>query len=331
MLRLDTENVQFLRNMENRRLIDLDWSRGMPLHSAAILINTTGAVLMCLAVRRWHSHQWPLHIAQVDRFCMVLLCGILTLVTLSGTAWAQTEPFDNSDDDLDQLKGVALAIAAVGAGVVITSPIWAPRYLIENDGDGLARFQAYPYEEGGGFIRFKSDSASDSDSAGDLRPWSLQAMTDYGYDFDSTQRIGTKLHLDTTSRFGFDTEWAYYQKDIWGKSTADLTTGDFNIIYRFAQSQHAQWWAGTGVNCLYAESRQDWGYNFAYGADVFLGKPWIASGSLDYGKLGSDDLFHAQIIIGAHWHAMEALLGYDFLNTGDIEIESILIGLRCWF
>ncbi len=67
------------------------------------------------------------------------------------------------------------------------------------------------------------------------------------------------------------------------------------------------------------------------GADIFLGDPWIMSGSLDYGEQGHEDFFHGRVTLGAQWHAVEAFVGFEFLNRGEIEIGSTILGVRIWF
>ena len=113
---------------------------------------------------------------------------------------------------------------------------------------------------------------------------------------DSTQRVGSRFHLDTVSRFGFDAEAAWYQADVHSAPPSSFGVGDLNATYRFAQSHHAQWWAGAGFSWL-TKPEQEIGWNLTYGGDFFIGDPWILSGSIDYGQLGDRELFHGRATI----------------------------------
>ena len=220
---------------------------------------------------------------------------------------------------------VAGAVVAVaGASAVASTPFTVPYAAIEDDG-GDGYFQKYPYEEGGGFMRLEGDQSYEP------WPYSLQWSTEFGSDFDSVSRIGTNLHLETTWRLGFDTELNWFDDhDHHGAFAEDFWQGDFNSTYRFAQSHHAQWWTGLGVNWIDgAGADTDYGFNFTYGADIFIGEPFVLSGSLDYGL--DEDFFHGRLAVGANWKLAEAFVGYDYLNVGPREHDTVMIGLRTWW
>ena len=232
------------------------------------------------------------------------------------------------DDDWEDTNGklglMGALFAGIGAAVVAASPYWVPRTVIRDE-DVFGYFQKYPYEEGGGFMRLEGDDSYEP------WPYSLRWSGEYGYDFDSVSRIGTNLHLETTARLGFDTELNWFDDhDHQGTFASDFWQGDFNATHRFGQSQHAQWWMGLGVNWLgVAGADADYGFNFTYGADVFIGEPWILSGSLDYGL--DEDFFHGRLAIGANWNLAEVFVGYDYLNVGPVEHGTVMIGLRTWW
>ncbi len=79
--------------------------------------------------------------------------------------------------------------------------------------------------------------------------WSVRFSSEYGTDFDSLSRIGTRLVFDTSTRFGFDTEWNQWIESIPGGDDS-LATGDFNLVYRFAQNEQIQFYSGVGANWM---------------------------------------------------------------------------------
>ena len=217
-------------------------------------------------------------------------------------------------------------LALAGAGVAASSPWWAPPAAIDDNYDTQGYFQRYPYRQSGGLMQMEGDPVVQP------RWWSLRTMTEYGYDFRDVQRIGANLHFQTTSRFGFDAEYHWfddYTKN--GQYNGPIQTGDFNLIFRFGQSQHAQWYTGGGINWFDNEERSRAGYNLTYGADVFIGRPFVLSGQLDYGKQADLDFFHARIALGAHWKRLEVFMGYDFMNGGRHELDTVMLGGRIWF
>lgn len=264
----------------------------------------------------------------------LLLVGTLlgwtlrTTVAKAGDVHFHFHEEDDDDDDWEETKSkltlLGLAAAGIGATVAVTSPFWGPRSVIEDE-DVAGYFQKYPYEEGGGFMRLENDPSYEP------WPYSFRWTTEYGYDFDNLERIGTNLHLETTSRVGFDAEANWFSDhDRRGVAMEDFWVADVNATFRFGQSHHAQWWAGLGLNWLDADSSDpNYGFNATYGADIFLGDPWILSGALDYGL--DDDFFHGRLTLGANWKSVEAFVGYDFLNVGPREHDTIMLGLRTWW
>ncbi|MFP6676334.1 MAG: hypothetical protein VB878_14720 [Pirellulaceae bacterium] len=265
--------------------------------------------------------------------CFRFLCTAIIVIVLAlfpeglraGDVHFHFHEEKDEDEEWDEFKSDLTLCGLLAAAVGVTSPFWGPPAVIHDDG-ATGYFQKYPYEDGGGFMRLEGDPT--------FEPWtySLRLSTEYGYDFDSVARIGANLHLETTSRWGVDSEIHWFDEhDHRGMPIDDFLVGDVNVIFRFGQSHHAQWWTGIGMNWLDDPMSTDVGFNFTYGADIFVGKPWVLSGVLDYGSLSSDDFFHGRLSIGANWRFAESFVGYDFLNTGAREHDTVMIGLRTWW
>ena len=137
--------------------------------------------------------------------------------------------------------------------------------------------------------------------------------------------------LSTTSRFGLDMEMNRLQEDLLGTVRDELWLGDFNAVYRFAQSERAQFRTGLGLNWLDDPIDTDFGFNFTYGADFFPARPWILSATLDWGTLGSAELFRFRTSVGLIIDRCEVYSGYEYLDIDDSQINALMGGVRIWF
>ena len=254
------------------------------------------------------------------------------------SGWPQPAPLEEDDDDDlsgNQILGIGLGIlgiaGALTAGTAVTSPWWGPPVYIDDEYDIEARFPRYPYYDGeGGYLRL--DEYPDVET----HPWALKTLVDYGTDFDDVNRIGVGWQVDTKNRWGFNGEWAYFDQEIAKGDSDHFSFGDMNAIWRFAQSGHAMWWTGVGAHWLDRDIGTEWGYQLTYGADIFVGDPWMLSGSLDWGRTSSDldsngTFFHGRITFGPQWKHCEAYIGLETLNAGPTEVDSVLFGFRVWY
>lgn len=228
---------------------------------------------------------------------------------------------DHCDDDppgfFEQLIGNTLLFGA-------TAPWWGPRLALADDG-GWAAFPPAPYAQGHpGYLVI--DPIDPAGTAG----WTLRLSSEYGTNFDDLDRIGTRLVVDTSSRFGFDAEW-----NQWIESTPavtdDLATGDFNLVYRFAQHERLQFHSGLGMNWLADDAGSDFGVNFTWGVQAFPRDPFVFDAVLDVGSLGDAFLLHFRTTAGVVWGPAEIFAGYDRQHIGDATLQGVLAGVRFWF
>ena len=205
----------------------------------------------------------------------------------------------------------------------VTSPWWVPASLIEDDRHCEATYPKYPYEsESSGFLLINPESAT-------VKPFALQFGSEYATDFSGLERIGSRIQFDTSSRVGIDSEWNYWNETTpHGNDT--LWNGDFNVTYRFAQSETIQMYSGLGVNWLSGD-KSDAGVNFTYGIDLFPGEPFVIRGVIDAGTIGDADLYHAKASLGWIYKHIEISTGYDFLHIGDTNLQGITCELTLWF
>jgi hypothetical protein len=292
---------------------------------------------------QWH-HRWK------RRFAMLAI--LLSAANLPGNAVAQgtletvrkdvrvadertvsaeTEPAPPSKRDKSKssngggwpLEVVGLAVFA--AGCAVAAPIWGPRYLLDDYGE-LGFYPRFPYEEGlPGYLMIEPEIPLEP------FPWSTRVRGEYGESFDDTSFVAGHLLLETTSRFGGDLDVNYRWETTGAGARDTLWTGDMNLLYRFAQSEHWQFRAGGGVNWIADPVGDDWGYNFTYSCDWFPHAPWVLSAELDWGEVGHAHLVHVRATIGCQFHGAEIYAGYDYFDLGPIPLGGMVGGVQFWF
>ena len=252
-------------------------------------------------------------------------------------------------------------------GMAVSSPFWGPGVLLGNDYWGRGYFPDFPYADvpgcmipsGYGVLVESHDAAvadhmigvsededplvkymedplaryhgADGSLSVSPRNWSGRIRFEYADAFDEISRVGGHMLLSTSSRFGLDMELNCLQEDRLGTARDQLWLGDFNLIYRFAQSERAQFRTGLGMNWLDDPVATDFGFNFTYGADFFPQKPWILSATIDWGTLGSAELFRFRTSVGLIINRVEVYSGYEYLDIDDAQINALMAGVRVWF
>ena len=230
---------------------------------------------------------------------------------------------DECDDDDDGLMTQMFGSVALG---IVSSPFAIPCAAIGDEYEHKGMFPSYPYE--------LNDSAMfiDGEYEGIGRGWmanvQLVSVDSLGED---VKRYSGRLLLDTSSRFGLDVESNHWHETFSGGGHDGLRTGDANVVFRFAQSEHWQFRAGAGVNWLTDDVGSELGVNFTYGADWFPRKPWTVSSVIDVGKLGGAGLFHNRTTVGAMVGRAEIFCGYDVLQLGSICFHGPVTGIGLRF
>ncbi len=242
-----------------------------------------------------------------------------------GSRKKERQHSDCESDDDNALGHFLVDLLGPPIFTALTLPWWGPHYAIGDSWDGTADFPQYPYEsDHPGYLILVSPLTENFNS------WGLRAAVDYGNDFSNMQRIGTQVLLEHSSRFGIDAEANHWIEDL-GTTQRDAWSGDANLVFRFAQSEHVSMRSGIGVNWFEIDGRGDAGINFTYGADVFPVKPWVLKGVFDAGRVGDAGLFHARGTIGVQLHRLELFTGYDYLRIGDTSLHGMLTGIALWF
>ncbi len=233
---------------------------------------------------------------------------------------------------------------------LITSPFWGPHGALDDSFSREGYFARFPYDGVPGHLLIQgrwtslqpenfANGSSDPVyepmisvyAAERARVWSCRLRAEYTNDLDDVSRLGAHMLLTSTARFGIDTGFDYFQEELPGGSHDHLTIGDFNVVFRFAQSEHVEFRSGLGFNWMTDDFDSDYGFNFTYGADFFPCKPWVISATMDWGTLGRTGLFHFRTTAGVVFHGLEAYTGYEYHAIGSTRINGLVGGVRVWF
>jgi hypothetical protein len=244
----------------------------------------------------------------------------------SGTDWincpsgAYCQNETNGPNDGSALLGGLI----IGTGALVASPIWVPQVLLGDAHGDSEGFHGFPYDGAPCY-------AAASDRAAGARPLVVRLDVDYLETFDRLNSVNGCLLVETVSRFGLDTSWNHFEERLRSGGHDQLSLGDCNLVYRFAQSEWAQFRAGLGLNWLSDSCGADVGFNFTYGADLYPRKPWVLSATIDCGTLDRAGLFRFRTTAGVVFHGVETYAGYEYTDIGRTHWNGAIAGLRFWF
>ncbi len=220
------------------------------------------------------------------------------------------------------------AIFWQSAFYAITSPFWGPPVWIGDDYSRTTYLSCYPYQhDQSGFV-LEEPRLPRSD---DMFLWSLRMRAEYAENFDTLTRWGGGVLWESRSRFGLDTSLDYRREWLDTNRHDELWTGDFNVVFRFAQSEQLMMRTGIGTNYLALDDDTEWGFNFTYAADWFPARPWVLSTEIDWGWLGHAGLFHGRATAGVDIQNVEVYTGYDYYDVGSAQIGGWVSGVQFWY
>jgi hypothetical protein len=85
------------------------------------------------------------------------------------------------------------------------------------------------------------------------------------------------------------------------------------------------------MNWLAAGGQEEYDWNSTFKFNAFPGQPWIVSGEVDYGELGSVHQVHTALSTGVNWKHGEVFIGYDYRKIGSTELHGPMLGGRLWW
>ena len=206
--------------------------------------------------------------------------------------------------------------------MALSVPFVVPPTILNDDYDHYTEFPDYPYAEGvpGSLLIADESNVKKQSWTGNLQLFAVRSS-------DDVNRFGSRLVLDSESRFGIDAEVNDWSDTSPLSGTSHLWTGDANLVFRFAESPHFQWRTGVGFNWLADQTRPEAGINFTYGVEWFPRKPWTVSSVVDLGTLGQGTLFHNRTTVGAMLGPVEAFAGYDYFQIATARFHGPVAGL----
>ena len=236
----------------------------------------------------------------------------------------------------------------LGLGVLftVTSPFWGPAAFLDDSLGAEANFADFPYagHRDGSLIfeRVRCDCGALLDDSSEHEPWcawhyssskrfSGRLTAEWAEQPGDVSRIGGRLQLNTTRRFGLDTQMDWLREPSAGPQDDELWLGDCNVVFRFAQSERAQFYSGIGFNWLDDSADTDFGFNFTYGVDLFPARPWVVSSSIDWGNLGRAEQFRFRTTAGLMIHRVEVFAGYEYLDIDRTQVNAYVGGVGIWF
>lgn len=228
-------------------------------------------------------------------------------------------------DDAIELDPVSAYIFLMAAA----SPFVVPAELMGDTYAYAGYFVRYPYADGYPGSMW-IDRAFEVGPGTPVKNWRGHVSLENGDDFDGLNRTNGRLLLETSSRFGLQTSWNYFHENL-ATGADNLTLGDVNFVFRFAQNEWMQMRTGLGVRVLADDSGSDVGFNLTYGADITCRKPFVSSLTLDAGSVGDAGLFHFRGTLGVLLQRWELFGGYDFFRIGTTNLQGPMAGLRLWF
>jgi hypothetical protein len=206
--------------------------------------------------------------------------------------------------------------------MVLGSPFMIPSLLIGDNHDHFTEFPDYPYADGvPGSILIDSEFKGTTQSVkGTVQTFAIPGSSDL-------DRFGGRLLLENADRIGIDTETDYWLQTHRHGGPDHAWNGDFNVVYRFAESRTMEWRAGVGFNWLVDQTDPAFGVNFTYGIDWYPRKPWTVSSVIDWGMIGNSTLFHNRTTAGVMVGRTELYAGYDYFQLGTANFHGPVAGI----
>jgi hypothetical protein len=216
----------------------------------------------------------------------------------------------------------------------VISPFAMPYRMLDDDYYSPTRFLSYPYAFGWpGALQPNGSKKRDDQEipTGWDRLWTFRATLEEGNDFHGMNRLSVACLLDTFTRFGLAGRIDVFRERLPADFQDRLAMGDVNVLFRFAQSERVQFRFGIGTRLLDDQKHTDAGVNLVYGVEYFPLDPITYRVQCEGGNLGHAGVFRVTTAWGAVWKRLEAQLGYDYLQIGNVKLQGPFIGLRLWF
>ena len=211
--------------------------------------------------------------------------------------------------------------AAKAVVTVVTSPIWAPQEILEDDGVSPGYFLRYPYADGN----------VGSMAADEVKAFAGRVLVEGSRDFAGVDRGRGHFLLTSASRLGVQVGWTYMTEEISGGGVDALSIVKARPFYRFAQHAKVQMRIGLGSQWMLDDAGTEEGLSVSYEADFFWQEPLVVSACLEAGGLGNASASGWRVTAGVIVSSAEFYAGYDSVTIGSVTIRGPVAGARVWF
>lgn len=242
----------------------------------------------------------------------------------------QSTPKSSTEDPFapttDSFEGMAVLL-------LVTAPFTVPPFFLNDNYSSKGVFLSYPYAEKWDGVMQMEPGLEKEGKTPDTwsRLMSLRVAAENGNDFTGLNRVGLVFLADTMTRLGIGGSVNFYEEKRDNLPPDQLTIGDVNVLFRFAQSQHWQWRTGLGFRWMHDHTQTDYGFNFVYGFEWFPHEPLTLGMQFEAGTLGNTGVIRCTSRMGFNWKHAEIYAGYDYLQIGGTELHGPMIGLRLWY
>jgi hypothetical protein len=129
---------------------------------------------------------------------------------------------------------------------VITSPVWVPQEILEDDGVRPGYFLRHPYADGNvGSMTADPLRTWGPDSA-EVKTVAVRVLVEGSRDFEGVNRARGHFLLTSATRFGVQAGWTYMTEELSGGGVDALSIIKARPFYRFAQHAKVQMRIGLG-------------------------------------------------------------------------------------
>jgi hypothetical protein len=257
----------------------------------------------------------------------------------------------SDDEDDDSVTTVECDACAYLLVRVIFSPWSLPRELLESDRQTELWYDDYPYARSYGYVGLRYEPLPETPRYAEpvttgverdrSQRWAAQASLEGGANLDGVGRGAIRARMLMPVPIELEVEAAgLVEQDPSGTDWATLSAGRLN--WRFAEATSVQFRTSVGVlhwfedadandgDELSAEQRTTPGFDFGYGFDAFVHRPFILSAEGHLGALGEAFTWQARATLGAMFGPVEGYAGYQELNVGGVSLGGPLAGIRAF-
>jgi hypothetical protein len=251
---------------------------------------------------------------------------------------SKRESHDSGDSSGSVVGGVLDVLIGEEAGeeaakaviTVVTSPVWAPQEILEDDGVSPGYFLRRPYADGKVGSMAADPLETLVSAGGEVKTVAARALLEGGRDFAGVDRARGHFLVTSATRLGVQAGWTYIAEEIPG-GVDSLSIVKARPFFRFAQHAKVQMRIGLGGQWMVDDAGTDSGLSLSYEADFFWQEPLVVSACLEAGGLGNASTSGWRVTAGAIVSSAEFYAGYDSATIGSVTFRGPVAGCRIWF